>query len=208
MACCTTVADGDLRPEHSDEAARRAIADLPWRFCAQVHGTTVARTGAGAGRPVADALVTTDDVALALLGADCALVALASPEGVRGVAHAGWRGLAGGVIEKTAAAMRELGASEIAAVSSPAIHPECYAFSPADLEALVAVLGEEVRATTADGEPALDLPRGVAGALARAGVTDLGALGGCTGCDERFYSFRRRGEAARHALVLRPAPSR
>ncbi len=117
--------------------------------------------------------------ALALLGADCALVALSSPEGVRGAAHAGWRGLAAGVIEETVSEMRRAGAGEIEAVTSPAIHPECYAFSPSDLDALVALLGEEVRGHTAGGEPALDLPRGVAGALRRAGVRDLGALAGC-----------------------------
>lgn len=192
-----------MRPEVASDAARRRLVGRDWRFARQVHGAEVAVVDRTSGRPVADGLVTTDDeVALALLGADCALVALASPEGVRGAAHAGWRGLVEGVIEQTVATMRRLGASEVVAVTSPAIHPECYAFSPGDLDTVAASLGEEIRGHTAEGAPALDLPRGVALALQHAGVRELGVLGGCTGCDDRYYSFRRRAEESRHALVV------
>ena len=48
--------------------------------------------------------------------------------GVIGIAPQGWRGLVAGVIEQTAEAMRNLGATELLAAVGPMIHPECYAF--------------------------------------------------------------------------------
>jgi copper oxidase (laccase) domain-containing protein len=173
-----------------------------------VHGAAVVVASRGRGRREGDALVTDDDgLALALLGADCALVAMASPEGVRAVAHVGWRGLMAGVIGETATAMRRMGATEIEACSSPAIHAECYAFSPVDLEPIVARFGHEVASRTRDAAPALDLPAALAIDCARSGLHLGRALAGCTACDPRFYSWRARQDHARHALVcFAPAP--
>jgi len=56
--------------------------------------------------------------AVAVVVADCAPVALASPEGIAGVAHAGWRGLEAGVIQATVAVMRGHGARLIRAAFS------------------------------------------------------------------------------------------
>src|SRR5438876_12396346 len=82
---------------------RRVVVDLRWTWLRQVHGdrvVTVSSPGAGAGSR-ADAAVTDQaGCALAVLTADCAPVALASPQGVLGVAHAGWRGLEAGVLEQ------------------------------------------------------------------------------------------------------------
>jgi YfiH family protein len=184
-------------------ARRRALVDLPWIAPRQVHGNGVAVVGPGcSGELVADGLVTLEaGHAIAVLGADCALVGLASPEGVLAVAHAGWRGLLAGVLEATVATMRRLGASEVAAVLGPCIHPECYAFGDEDLSLVEARLGPSVRAETADGAPAFDLPAGVEAALANVGVAPPSRLGGCTACDERYYSHRARRDQARQALV-------
>jgi copper oxidase (laccase) domain-containing protein len=129
-------------------------------------------------------------------------VALASPEGVLGVAHAGWRGLAAGVLEQTVATMRALGAGEIEAVLGPCIRPECYEFGSDDLEGVAARLGDGVRGRTTAGAPALDLPAGVALALRAAGVTGLADIGVCTACSPAQFSWRRDGDQARQALVL------
>ena len=98
---------------------------------------------------------------LAVLTADCAPVALGSPEGVHAAVHVGWRGLVAGVVEAAVDAMRALGASAVVAGLGPTIHPCCYAFGPADLDVVAAVAGAGVRAVTADGRPALDLPAAV-----------------------------------------------
>ena len=188
-------------------ARRRVVVDLPWTWLRQVHGSRVVRVagpGDGAGA-VGDAAVTDEPgCALAVLTADCAPVALASPEGVLGVAHAGWRGAAAGVLEATVAEMVALGASDIHAVVGPCIRAECYAFGEDDLTAVASHLGDVVRATTADGRPALDLAAGVRVALVRAGVDPgrIADVGTCTACSADHYSWRARRELARQATVI------
>src|SRR5207253_115963 len=101
----------------------------------QVHGTSaaiVSATDAGRGwnardtaLPNTDALATREaGVSLAILVADCAPVALVAPAGVLAVAHAGWRGLASGVLEAALGRMAEMGAGpppEYQAVVGPCI---------------------------------------------------------------------------------------
>jgi hypothetical protein len=188
-------------------ARRRAVVDLPWTWLRQVHGADVVRVhgpGDAAGAR-ADAVVTAETgCAVAVLTADCAPVALASAEGVIGLAHAGWRGVAAGVIDATVGEMRALGATTIEAVIGPCIHPECYAFGPDRLDEVAAVLGDGVRATTAAGRPALDLPAAVRAALVAAGV-DPGAIsdvGTCTACSPHYFSWRARAELQRQAAVI------
>lgn len=156
----------------------------------------------------ADAAVTRHDgVVLCILTADCAPVSFTSPEGVRGVAHAGWKGLADGVLAATADAMRSLGAGDVTAALGPCIHPSCYEFSPADLDVVAARIGDHVRSTTADGRPALDLPGAVRRALADAGVALVEDASACTACDvdaagrPRWFSHRARSDESRQALV-------
>ncbi|MGZ4785093.1 MAG: polyphenol oxidase family protein, partial [Acidimicrobiales bacterium] len=157
-----------------------------------------------------DGLVTADpELVLAVQSADCLPVVLWSPEGVIGAAHAGWRGLDAGIVEATAAAMRGLGATVIDARIGPCIHVECYEFGPADLDRVVARLGDEVRGRTGSGAPALDLPRGFGLAARRAGIAEWGSEGSCTACHpERWFSHRARADQARMATVIwRDRPS-
>ena len=170
-----------------------------------MHGDRVVVVDAPSGSlPVdADASVTiAARTPVAVLGADCALVGLASPEGPVAVAHAGWRGALAGVLERTVEQMRLLGAVEVVAALGPCIHPECYEFGEADLDRVAGRFGDEVRATASTGRPALDLPRVVERSLARVGVARPTALAGCTACGGPWYSHRARGEVARHALVV------
>lgn len=159
--------------------------------------------GQGRGQE-GDALVTTaPGAALAIFTADCAPVALASPEGVVGAAHAGWSGVAAGVIERTVEAMRSLGATRVAAALGPCIHAECYEFGAQALDAVVAILGEPVRGTTAAGAPAFDLPAAVRVALGRAGAQLVHDEDVCTACAaDRYFSHRARGEPERQAMVV------
>jgi YfiH family protein len=188
-------------------ARRRAVVDLPWTWLRQVHGAEVVRVehpGHAAGS-TADALVSAEPgCALAVLTADCAPVALASAEGVIGVAHAGWRGLASGVLDATVAAMRALGATDIEAVLGPCIHPECYAFGAEELDRVATLLGDSVRAVTAAGGPALDIPAAVRSALTGAGVDPaaIADVGTCTACSAQHFSWRARREQQRQAAVI------
>ena len=189
------------------EARRRAVVDLPWTWLRQVHGARVARVvePAGAAGTVADAAVTDrPGCALAVLTADCAPVALASPEGVVGVAHAGWRGVVAGVVEATVAEMRALGASRVSAAIGPCIRRECYEFGTEELDDVAAHVGDGVRATTSDGRRALDLPAAVRVVLARAGVADddVADVGVCTACSDAYFSWRAGKELQRQAAVI------
>jgi YfiH family protein len=178
-----------------------------WRWLRQCHSDGVVVLGAEEpceGRE-ADALVSTVPGApLAVFSADCALVGLASPEGVVAAVHAGWRGLLAGVIERTAAAMGAVGASGIAAVVGACIGPECYEFGVTELAAVAARYGPSVVSETAGGLPALDLRAGVHRALEALGVAIAHDCGQCTACDPGWFSWRAREDTGRHCLVVAP----
>lgn len=205
MARWTGRADGDLRPDAPGWAGRtRQIVDRPWRWVHQVHGSEVVLAGPGmASGEDADALVAKDaDVALAVFSADCATVALASPEGVMGAVHAGWKGVLAGVVGRAVEAVFALGASAVYAGLGPCIRAECYEFGPADLDKVAAAIGPEVRAVTRWGTPALDLPAAVGSALAASGAELVAADGTCTGCSPDHYSYRASAAVERQALVV------
>jgi purine-nucleoside/S-methyl-5'-thioadenosine phosphorylase / adenosine deaminase len=148
----------------------------------QVHGTRVVIDAQGIEE--ADGQVTTrPGVAAIVLVADCLPVALAGPEGV-GVVHAGWRGVAAGVLEAGVEA-----AGAVCAAIGPGIGPCCYE------------VGDDVRAVFGTTEPTLDLKAIARGRLEAAGVREIHDCGLCTSCDaERFFSHRRdRGVTGRQA---------
>jgi YfiH family protein len=214
------------------------LAGRPWALARQVHGNRVLAVATGPGRdspaarsgrvervglgqgppegkpPVGegDGLVTADPgVVLAVLTADCAPVLLADPAaGVVGAVHAGWRGLAAGVVEAGVAAMAELGADPGGCVGlvGPAVGGCCYEVGPEVREAVGARLPAAL-ATTRDGRPALDPAAGAAQALARAGVGQVRVVGECTfDLEERFFSHRRdHGRTGRQAGLIALVPT-
>jgi YfiH family protein len=202
-------AHGDLNADvvAPDVVADRwyAIADRPVAWLDEVHGTdvlVVETPGAVAGR-TGDALVTArPGVALGIWVGDCAPVGFVSQEGVIGAAHAGWRGLAAGVLDETIAVMRALGATRIDAFLGPCIHAECNEFGADDLDGLAARFGADVKAVTSWGTPAFDLPAAIAAALALDGVTLVSGPQPCTACDDRYWSHRARRERERHGMAM------
>jgi YfiH family protein len=164
----------------------------------QVHGTAVADLDSlPEGVLTADAAVArTDGRVCVVMVADCLPVLFASRDGRRiAAAHAGWRGLAAGVLERTVAAMGVRG-DVLTAWLGPAI-------SRAHFE-----VGEEVRAVFVDVDPGAaeafvrnaggkwhaDLAGLARRRLAALGVTDVSGGQWCTFADrERFYSHRRDG---------------
>jgi YfiH family protein len=182
----------------------------------QVHGTDVvvhdgsaalAREAAG---PRADAAVAFEPGrVLAVLTADCLPVVLASRDGARlGVAHAGWRGLAGGVVENTVAALGVRG-DELVAWLGPAIGPAAFEVGPEVREAFVAddAAASSAFAPNARGRWQADLYALARRRLARLGVRDVAGGGACTYTDaERWFSFRRDRDGGRMATLAWLAP--
>ncbi|HUO49533.1 MAG TPA: polyphenol oxidase family protein, partial [Acidimicrobiales bacterium] len=148
----------------------------------------------------ADALVSRSaGWVVAVLTADCAPVALASPSGTFGAVHAGWRGLMAGIVE---AAVAAVAVPAVVGGLGPTIGPCCYEFSQADLDRVAGRFGDEVRATTRAGAPALDLPQAVRVALREAGVELVVDHSSCTACGGGSFSYRARGDDARQALYV------
>jgi copper oxidase (laccase) domain-containing protein len=153
--------------------------------------------------PEADAVVGVGTSSCAvILTADCAPVALGSPEGIHGAVHAGWRGLEAGVIEEAVRTMTALGATAVVAGLGPTIHACCYAFGADDLDAVAARVGDEVRSVTSDGAPALDLPAGVRARLRAENVQVVVDVDQCTACGGGSFSYRAHGDEARQALFV------
>ena len=200
---------GDLRPARSSQAVPAVPGGPPaGRRCYQlhqVHGSAVHVVGVEESTRLqtGDALVSADPTAcLVVLTADCASIALGSPEGVYAAVHAGWRGLAAGVIESAATAMRAEGASEVVGTLGPCIHAECYAFSEPELGSVVERYGDQVRGVTSRGGPALDVPATVRAAFIGAGITAAPGVDACTACDGKYFSHRARGDIGRQALIV------
>ncbi|WP_205698416.1 polyphenol oxidase family protein [Conexibacter sp. SYSU D00693] len=187
---------------------RRRLADATGAMLAQghqVHGTTVARVtdrpwpeaagaaGAGiaGGRPAAaDGQATClEGVAPIVLTADCVPVVVAGAGAVAAL-HAGWRGLAGGVLAAGVQAVRELGTNgaPLRAAVGPSAGPCCYEVG----EEVAARFDARFRRGTGAATH-LDLPAAAAAALRDAGVEHVELVGLCTICDERFFSHRRDG---------------
>lgn len=172
-----------------------------WSTVRQVHGARVVRAdpapapgGHPDPRPEADALWTDDpERTLAVFSADCVLLLLVGP-GRIGLAHAGWRGLAAGVVER---ATEAVGARS--AFAGPAIGPCCFE------------VGEEVREVFAErfgshvlvGPDRVDLWAAAETAARRSGVEVVPTARICTSCQpELFFSHRRDGgETGRQGLV-------
>lgn len=183
----------------------RLAAAGSWTRLRQRHGVdvvTVSEPGDGDGASADAAVTTAAGAILSIRTADCAPVALAANEGVVGAVHAGWRGLAGGVIEAAAESMRRLGGVTIRAFLGPCIHAGCYEFGVEPLEEMADRFGPDVVSRTAWGTPALDIPAAVRLSLEGCGVTEIVDAGRCTACEpEHWYSHRARGESQRHVLA-------
>jgi YfiH family protein len=173
------------------------------RWLRQTHGTHVA-IEPGTDEPEADAALTrTPGTVLAILTADCLPVVLASRTGDElAAAHAGWRGLANGVLEATLDAMRTP-REAITAWLGPAAGPNSYEIGREVHDAFVAHdnNAESAFVPTREGHWRVDLYKLARQRLAAAGITDVHGGGLDTIGDTRFYSHRRDQHTGRMATI-------
>ena len=175
------------------------------RWLNQVHGTVVVDAAAHpAAAPDADAAFTREPgVICAILTADCLPILLCDRAGTTVAAiHAGWRGLASGVI---AATLQHLpAASDLLAWVGPGIGPLHYEVGPELRQRFLALDPAHACAFAArDGAWYADLAQLAVQQLQRAGVGSITASGLCTYADPaRFYSFRRNPVCGRIASLI------
>jgi polyphenol oxidase len=188
-----TVGTGDLS-ERVEENRRIAcelvgVPSATLTFNRQVHSSSVQRANAGMRGERADGLWSDEPgVSMLAMSADCLPIAIARTDGPPALAvlHAGWRGLAGGIVAAGVASLGD-GAAK-AAIVGPAIGPCCYE------------VGAEVSALfdpdlTVDGK--LDLWSAAERALHAAGVERVERVDLCTRCHPQLYFSHRRDGRAR-----------
>ncbi|MGB7756884.1 MAG: peptidoglycan editing factor PgeF [Salinisphaera sp.] len=202
---------------HTDDAASAVNANrarlatalaLPAEpsWLTQIHATAVADLDAGhAG--TADAAVTTrGNRVAAVLTADCLPVVLCDTGGTCwAAAHAGWRGLAAGVLEATVAAMAAE-PRDLMAWMGPAIGVESFEVGADVREAFVSQSPDSARMFTPKAKPGkyqADIYGLARLRLQSVGVTRVHGGGFCTVAEpERFYSYRRDGQTGRMATLI------
>jgi YfiH family protein len=172
----------------------------------QVHGTRCVVAEASPLVAEADASVSfTPDTVCAVLTADCLPLLLCDAAGtVVAAAHAGWRGLAAGVIESTVAAMERPG-EELLAWLGPAIGPQAFEVGDEVRAACVAHDAQAAQAFTphGPGKWMCDIYELARQRLHALGVRRVTSADFCTASDEaRFYSYRRDGATGRMASCI------
>ena len=203
---------GDAPPAVAENRARlreRLGLALEPAWLEQVHGTTVVGATATTTPPTADASIgMAGSPPCVVMTADCLPVLFCDDRGGRvAAAHAGWRGLAAGVLEATVAALAAAGAAPqtLMAWFGPAISGPAYevgddvraAFLAADARAAIGFRPND------RGRWQLDLEAIARRRLVAAGVTRHYGGGYCThGDSDRFFSHRRDGRSGRQATLV------
>ncbi|HET9445527.1 MAG TPA: peptidoglycan editing factor PgeF [Steroidobacteraceae bacterium] len=172
----------------------------------QVHGNVVVEAAAHDAPPTADASFSrSPGQACVVLTADCLPVLLCDRDGTRvAAAHAGWRGLVGGVVETALRAMA-VPSSRVIAWLGPAIEKDMFEVGPEVREQFVERSADNARSfvQNARGRWQADLYDLARRELARLGVAQV--FGGgfrCYADRDRFYSFRRDGKTGRMATLV------
>ncbi|GAB4062643.1 peptidoglycan editing factor PgeF [Uliginosibacterium sediminicola] len=195
--------------QHVAENRRRLRAQLPAepRWLDQVHGTSV-WTCEQAGPASADALVTRLPAQVcAIMTADCLPVLFTNQAGtVVAAAHAGWRGLCAGVLERSLEAMQEP-AGAVMAWLGPAIGPQQFEVGPEVRAAFIEQAAEAAEAFVPGAEDRYlaDIYQLARQRLCAAGMRAEAIYGGglCTVSEpQRFFSYRRDRVTGRMASLI------
>ncbi|AOE83547.1 peptidoglycan editing factor PgeF [Pseudomonas sp. TCU-HL1] len=220
--CVTTRADGFSLPPYEslnlgdhvgddpqavERNRERLIAALGCRpaWLSQVHGVRVVEAEPGRVDEADASWSATPGVASAVLTADCLPALFCDRAGTRvAAAHAGWRGLANGVLEATLEAMAQP-PEDVLVWLGPAIGPSAFEVGPEVREAFVARHPEAEQAFKAsanEGKFMANIYQLARIRLAARGVHAVHGGGFCTVSDPRFYSYRRASRTGRFASLI------
>jgi len=197
----------DDAPETVQKNRARVARELPAQplWLDQVHGDHVIEVGASTFShkllqpPVADASFTRQvGVVLAIMVADCLPIVLASCDGKEiALVHAGWRGLANGILERV---VEKFKSTELQAWLGPAIGPCHY---EVDHKVRDSFQNDEGFVKGRDSQHWMfDLCEQARNQLLVQGVSSVTASGICTACDDRFYSHREMSPTGRFGIFL------
>ncbi|POA28126.1 MULTISPECIES: peptidoglycan editing factor PgeF [unclassified Pseudomonas] len=221
-ACVTTRAGGvSLAPfdslnlgDHVDDNPeavaenRRRLTDhfsIQPAWLQQVHGVTVACAAPTAVATADASWTATPGIACTAMTADCLPALFCDRAGTRvAAAHAGWRGLAAGVLEATVESLA-VDPAEVLVWLGPAIGPKAFEVGPEVREAFVRQLAETDQAFVPShnaGKFMADIYTLARLRLAACGVTAVYGGGFCTVTDPRFFSYRRSPRTGRFASLV------
>ncbi len=197
----TRSGDDPVHVARNRQIVREQLPQSPsWLW--QCHGIDVIDLDreAPAGRTADAAVTTQSDRVACVLTADCLPLFLCDTAGTRvAIAHAGWRGMAAGVVENTVAALRA-DPADVLAWLGPAIGPDRFEVGPEVREAFLASDADALGAFRPhrEGKFMADLYALARMRLARAGVTRVFGGGFCTWSESaRFFSYRREKQSGR-----------
>ena len=199
-ALVTTRDLGDMASEQGRRELRKHLPAEP-QWLRQVHGTAVAFPPQAEQLSVADAaVVRTAGTVGAVMVADCMPVFFVDERGTTvAVAHAGWRGLAAGVLEATVDAMA-VSPGRLMAWLGPAIGPQAYEVGD---DVFGSFTEKQTFVAHRPGHWLLDLYALAREKLERCGLKRIYGGGFCTYSEaERFFSYRRSRTGARMAAVI------
>lgn len=197
----------DDRPEAVAENRRRLTEHLSIQpvWLQQVHGITVVHADPGIVATADASWTATPGIACAAMTADCLPALFCDRAGTRvAAAHAGWRGLAAGVLEATLDSL-DVPADEVLVWLGPAIGPQAFEVGAEVREVFINQLPEAAEAFVPSnnaGKFMADIYLLARLRLAERGVTAVYGGGFCTVTDPRFFSYRRASRTGRFASLV------
>lgn len=197
----------DDRPEAVAENRRRLTDHFSIQpaWLQQVHGIAVAHADPGIVATADASWTATPGIACTAMTADCLPALFCDRAGTRvAAAHAGWRGLAAGVLEATLDSL-DVPAAEVLVWLGPAIGPQAFEVGPEVREVFIDQLPAAVDAFVPShnaGKFMADIYLLARLRLAARGVTAVYGGGFCTVTDPRFFSYRRASRTGRFASLV------
>ncbi|WP_047303287.1 peptidoglycan editing factor PgeF [Pseudomonas fluorescens] len=197
----------DDRPEAVAENRRRLTDHFSIKpaWLQQVHGIAVVHADPGIVATADASWTATPGIACAAMTADCLPALFCNRAGTRvAAAHAGWRGLAAGVLEATLDSL-DVPAAEVLVWLGPAIGPKAFEVGPEVREVFINQLPEAAEAFVPSdnaGKFMADIYLLARLRLAERGVTAVYGGGFCTVTDPRFFSYRRAARTGRFASLV------
>ena len=200
--------DGDFsvaqQPENYLAENQRKLYKGEWNWLTQEHGTEIVwlEDDERSLGITGDALATiSSQKVIAITVADCLPLLLIEQSGILSLMHLGWRGIEGGLLEKTLQFIRSKSSEPITAILGPCIDTCCYEFGQNELRILVEKYGEKIVGRTNKGSIAFDMRACVKEILKSFNVDIKYEEASSTKCDSRYWSFRADGTDKRQVMI-------